>query len=60
MPSDNARDKKDYCGYCGGRLDVGYHYTCHICEKSYCYAHMTKHSRAHPKPVGLQLQQIAS
>ena len=27
------------CGVCGRKLDVGFHFTCHICGASYCYAH---------------------
>ena len=62
MPSDSgSHDKKQgSCDYCGGRLDVGYHFACHVCEKTYCYVHMTKHSRAHPRPAGVQLQEIFS
>ena len=52
-----SEQKRTYCEYCGGRLDLGYYFTCHICEKTYCYVHMTRHSRAHPRP-GLQLQEL--
>ena len=27
------------CGVCGRKLAVGFHFTCHICGNSYCYAH---------------------
>lgn len=27
------------CGVCGRKLEVGFHFTCHICGASYCYAH---------------------
>ena len=36
-----------FCQYCGGRLNLGYHFACHLCGESYCYIHMTRHSRAH-------------
>ena len=36
-----------YCLYCGGRLNLGYHYVCHVCGDSYCYIHMSKHAKAH-------------
>lgn len=27
------------CGVCGRKLAVGFHFTCHVCGASYCYAH---------------------
>lgn len=27
------------CGVCGRKLGIGFYYSCHICGKSYCYAH---------------------
>ncbi|HKT21371.1 MAG TPA: hypothetical protein VJR06_01930 [Nitrososphaerales archaeon] len=27
------------CAVCGRKLGVGYYYSCHICNQSYCYAH---------------------
>ncbi|MDA4132970.1 MAG: hypothetical protein OK454_07580, partial [Thaumarchaeota archaeon] len=32
---------------CGGKFDLGYHYTCHTCGDTYCYIHMSRHMRAH-------------
>ncbi len=28
------------CGLCGRRLGVGFYYTCHVCGRNYCYAHI--------------------
>jgi len=39
------------CQYCGGRLNLGYHFMCHVCGTAYCYIHMAKHERAHAKSV---------
>ena len=40
------------CQYCGGKLNLGYHFTCHICGDAYCYVHMARHARAHaPRQV---------
>ena len=27
------------CEVCGRKLAVGFHFTCHVCGASYCYAH---------------------
>lgn len=27
------------CGVCGRKLGIGFYYSCHVCGKSYCYAH---------------------
>jgi hypothetical protein len=44
--------RETFCQFCGGKLALGYHFTCHVCGGAYCYSHMTKHSRAHaPGPV---------
>lgn len=41
-----------FCRYCGGKLRLGYHFTCHVCGDAYCYIHMARHTRAHsPPPV---------
>jgi hypothetical protein len=40
-----------HCHYCGGKLDdYGYHWKCHVCGAAYCYVHMARHDRAHPRP----------
>ena len=39
--------REAFCQFCGGRLNLGFHYTCHLCGEAYCYIHMTRHSRAH-------------
>jgi len=43
------------CNFCMKMLRKEYYYTCHICGATYCYIHMTKHSRAHKvtMPVAL-------
>jgi hypothetical protein len=49
-------NRETSCQYCGGRLQLGYHFTCHICGDAYCYIHMAKHARAHaPRPVSEQV-----
>jgi hypothetical protein len=49
----HAQSKREtFCQYCGGKLHLGYHFTCHICGDAYCYIHMARHARAHaPQPV---------
>jgi hypothetical protein len=40
------------CRFCGGELDLGYHYSCHVCGAAYCYIHMNRHRQAHsPRPT---------
>jgi hypothetical protein len=57
MTLDASREieKQDVpiCLFCGGELDLGYHYTCQICGATYCYIHMDRHRRAHT-PHGSQ------
>jgi tRNA(Ile2) C34 agmatinyltransferase TiaS len=44
-----------FCRYCGGRLNLGYHFTCHYCGETYCYIHLSKHARAHaPRMLPIQ------
>ena len=38
------------CNFCSKLLGKEYYFRCHICGATYCYIHMTKHSRAH-KPA---------
>lgn len=35
------------CSFCGAKLSLGYHFTCHLCGSSYCYIHMSRHERTH-------------
>ncbi len=42
-------DTESFCQYCGGRLHLGYHFSCHVCGDSYCYIHMSRHARAHSR-----------
>ncbi|MGA2666085.1 MAG: hypothetical protein ABSF83_14185 [Nitrososphaerales archaeon] len=43
------------CNFCSKQLGKEYYFRCHVCGATYCYIHMTKHSRAHkpamPVPV---------
>jgi len=44
--------REAFCQYCGGRLYLGFHFSCHVCGETYCYIHMDRHSRAHaPRPL---------
>jgi hypothetical protein len=27
------------CGVCGRKLGVGFYFSCHICGRTFCYAH---------------------
>ncbi|MDG7012626.1 MAG: hypothetical protein JRN11_05200 [Nitrososphaerota archaeon] len=27
------------CEVCGRRLGIGYYYSCHVCSRTFCYAH---------------------
>ena len=51
MKSNPAGEKENEagpaCAFCRGRFDVGYHFTCHRCGATYCYAHMSRHLGAH-------------
>jgi len=39
------------CNFCSKLLGREYYFKCHICGATYCYIHMTKHSRAHKPTV---------
>jgi tRNA(Ile2) C34 agmatinyltransferase TiaS len=39
------------CNFCSKLLGKEYYFRCHICGATYCYIHMTKHSRAHKPPM---------
>jgi hypothetical protein len=43
--------REAYCHYCGGRLNLGYHFTCHVCGEAYCYIHLSRHSGAHTSQI---------
>jgi hypothetical protein len=51
MTLDASREAQTHteptCHFCGGKFDMGYHYTCHTCGATYCYIHMNRHMRAH-------------
>ncbi|MDG6909291.1 MAG: hypothetical protein JRN08_02885 [Nitrososphaerota archaeon] len=36
------------CGVCGRKLAVGFHFTCHVCGESFCYAHSPEKC-SHPR-----------
>lgn len=38
-----------HCQYCGGKLELGFHFKCHVCGANYCYIHMRRHDGAHPR-----------
>jgi hypothetical protein len=38
------------CSFCGAKLSLGYHFSCHFCGEDYCYIHMSRHDRAHQTP----------
>jgi hypothetical protein len=40
------------CGFCGVTLGDRYHFICHICGATYCYAHMPTRC-AHRKPQAI-------
>ena len=49
-PHDGSIESAYRCRHCGGVLDgFGFHYTCHLCGARYCFVHMRRHERAHPK-----------
>lgn len=43
--------RESFCQYCGGKLQLGYHFKCHVCGDAYCYIHMGRHARAHSREV---------
>jgi hypothetical protein len=43
------------CNFCSKLLGREYFFQCHICGATYCYIHMTKHSRAHKPAVPVVL-----
>jgi hypothetical protein len=52
-------NREAFCVYCGGKLNLGYHFMCHLCGGIYCYIHMARHARAHA-PQALRDQVNAS
>jgi hypothetical protein len=55
-----AISEKRTCHFCGAAFDLGYHYTCHICEATYCYIHMSRHAKAHPQEPGFGTPALAA
>jgi hypothetical protein len=50
QPHNGSIESAYHCRHCGGVLDgFGFHYTCHLCGARYCFVHMSKHDRAHPR-----------
>lgn len=45
------------CGVCGRKLQVGFHFTCHVCGASFCYAHAPQKC-THPKLVQARKAQL--
>lgn len=54
MTPETKMKKVSTCSFCGRTLGSEYHFTCHICDATYCYIHMWKHSKAHPTISTLQ------
>ena len=49
-PHDGSAESVDHCNHCGIALGAySYSFTCHICGARYCYVHLRKHDRAHPR-----------
>jgi len=48
---ETGATKVPACNYCNKVLGREYYFTCHICGATYCYIHMTKHSRFHKPPT---------
>jgi hypothetical protein len=46
------------CGVCGRKLGIGYYFTCHICSRSFCYAHIPIKCTHEPVPRARQVNQI--
>ena len=38
--TSQAQKPAPTCGLCGRKLGVGFYFTCHVCGRSYCYAHI--------------------
>jgi hypothetical protein len=48
-PRDGS-ESAGHCSHCGIALGgYGFNFACHICGARYCYAHLRRHDRAHPK-----------
>jgi hypothetical protein len=45
----------DYCAHCGRNLWAGYRWQCHLCGETYCYAHMTRHSKHTAERISVPL-----
>lgn len=49
-PHNGSIESGYHCRHCGGILDgFGFHYTCYLCGARYCFVHIRKHDRAHPR-----------
>jgi hypothetical protein len=51
MTTEQAHET--HCVYCGSKLNLGYHFTCHVCRSAYCFIHMSKHDSTHPRSMTL-------
>lgn len=40
MYTSQAQKPAPNCSMCGRRLGVGYYFSCHVCGRNYCYAHI--------------------
>lgn len=48
------------CSFCGARLSLGYHFTCHLCGAAYCYVHMSRHDTSHARPAKERMPSASS
>ena len=58
MYTSTEQTEAPSCQVCGRRLQVGFHFTCHICGASYCYAHSPQkcaHKKLKEQVRGAQL-----
>ncbi len=55
MEASQSQKPAPTCGLCGRKLGVGFYYTCHICGRTYCYAHIpskcTHRAMVDPSPM---------
>jgi hypothetical protein len=54
-PHTGSLESAYRCRHCGDVLDgFGVHFTGHFCGAKYCYFHMRKHDRFHPRTPALE------
>jgi hypothetical protein len=58
MYANTEQKEAPTCSVCGRKLGVGYYYSCHVCNRSYCYAHAPakcRHEKANARAERAQL-----